>query len=390
MSKARVNQLADRSAKQRVLLALGWYSQDLHHGVAAYAREAGWSLNIEMGRIARLPEHWEGEGVICVLGMDHTVDERVRSWKLPTVSIGPIASDGIPRVLPDNDEVGRLAYEHFFTRGFRHFAYFLRSGGPGEQLRYEGFRKHVEAGGFELHRIEGKTATEANQNSQGPLDENLMAEQLRALPQPLAVLAEYDDRAIEMIECCDFAGLMVPEQVAVLGVDNDQLRCEFAPVPLSSIDDDQQTQGYEAARLLDRLIQGESVEPQNLVEPKTVATRVSTDILAIEHPKVAAALRLIWKHFREPLTASDVADAVPMSGRRLHDAFAKHVGRTISQEIKRRRIEHAQRLLTKTPPMKLEAVASESGFTSGDRMTKVFVATTGETPSAYRKRLRAD
>lgn len=391
MPIARVSFLSNRGPRRQVLLALGWYARQLHQGVAAYAREAKWSLNIEMERVAKLPEQWSGDGVICVLGMDRTIDDRILSWRMPTVSIGPVVAPNIPRVLPDNRELGRLAYEHFYTRGFRHFAYYSRSGGPGEALRREGFREHLEAAGHKLHMIDASPQGAASLNtSLRPSDYRWMAERLDQLPKPLAVLAEFDDRAIEILEGCDTAGLHVPEQVAVLGVDNDELRCEFASVPLSSIDDDQQMQGYEAARLLDRLISGEQVPAEKLIEPRQVVTRVSTDIIAIEHPKVAAALKLIWNHYREPLTAGDVAEAVPMSGRRLHDAFTKHIGRTISQEIKRRRVEHAQRLLAQTPPIKLEAIAWESGFTSGDRMTKVFVAITGETPSAYRKRVKVD
>lgn len=371
-----------------MLLALGWYARSLHHGVAAYAREAGWSLNIEMERMSRLPEQWRGQGVICVLGMDGAIDSQVKSWGLPTVSIGPVVDDEIPRVLPDNEALGKMAYEHFFTRGFRHFAFFMRSGGPGEQLRCEGFRKHAEREGHTFNIIDWAQYARTPRAIHGDTDPHWLAERLGSLPRPLAVLAEYDDRAMEVIEGCHAAGLSVPEQVAVLGVDNDELRCDFAPVPLSSIDDDQQMQGHEAARLLDRLMNGETVAKQTLIPPRKVVTRVSTDILAIEQPHVAAALRLIWDHYLEPLTAGDVSDALPMSRRRLHDAFVKHVGRTISEEIKRRRIEHAQRLLLKTPPIKLEAVARDSGFPSGDRMAKVFVAMTGETPSNYRKRMR--
>ncbi|MEM8971683.1 MAG: substrate-binding domain-containing protein [Pseudomonadota bacterium] len=318
--------------------------------------------------------------------MDRSVDDMVMSWKIPTVSIGPVTAPGIPRVHPNNQELGRIAYEHFYARGFRHFAYYSRSGGPGEQLRLDGFREHVQRGGYELHTINGLSHVGEFGLIHKPSYYDWMAERLNQLPKPIAVFAEYDDRAIEIIEGCDVAGLKVPDQVAVLGVDNDLLRCEFAPVPLSSIDDDQQKQGYEAASLLDQLMDGEQVPEQTLIKPREVFTRVSTDILAIDHPKVAAALKLIWNHFKEQLTAGDVAEAIPMSSRRLHDAFQKHVGRTISQEIKRRRVEHAQRLLTQSPPMKIDVIAWESGFTSGDRMAKVFVSMTGETPSAYRKR----
>lgn len=390
MSQSKNDLLTNRGVRRQVLLALGWYARDLHQGVASYAREARWSLNIEMERVSKPPEQWRGQGVICILGMDHNVDDLIMSWKVPTVSIGPVAGPSIPRVEPDNLQIGKMAFEHFFTRGFRHFAYYRRSGGPGETLRFNGFRHHVEKAGFKLHTVSGSRSTPLSNLTFGPAEYEWLGKQIAKLPKPLALLAEYDDRALEIIEGCHGAGLQVPEEVAVLGVDNDELRCEFAPVPLSSIDDDQHQQGYEAARLLDLLIDQKTVPETTRIKPRRVVTRVSTDILAIEHPKVAAALRLIWNHYREPLTAGDVADAVPMSGRRLHDAFTKYVGRSISEEIKRRRVEHAKSLLANKQRMKLEAIAMESGFTSGDRMAKVFSSMTGETPSAYRKRIVTD
>lgn len=372
--------------RPKVLLALGWYATDLHRGVASYARKAGWALNIDMERGAAIPEKWNGDGIICVLGMNAIIDEAVLSWKLPAVSIGPFSTETIPQVMPDNEAIGKLAAEHFLMRGFRNFAFYVRSGGLGERLRMEGFRRRLIEAGHELSLIKHPAGIKRPHNTPQATDLRWVEEQLAQLPKPTAVFTEYDDRALEILDACENIGLAVPEEVAVLGVDNDELRCVFATTPLSSVDDDQAKQGYEAARVLDSLMKGEPLsERKVLVEPKGVVTRKSTDILAIEHTNVAKALRLIWEHYTEPLTAEAIAREIPMSSRRLHDAFVQHVGRSMAEELTRRRLEHAQRLLEDKKRRKLEEIAESSGFTSADHMCKIFTRTLKISPSVYRR-----
>lgn len=375
-----------RTKRRKVLLALGWYATDLHRGVAAYARKAGWALNIEMERGAPIPRHWNGDGVICVLGMNDTIDAAVLKWNLPAVSIGPFSTENIPQVMPDNETIGKLAAEHFLVRGFRNFAYYLRSGGLGERLRMEGFQRRLAEAGHELSLLRHPFIAKRNERTDESGNLLWVEEQLVKLRKPVAVFAEYDDRALEILDACENAGLSVPEQVAVLGVDNDELRCGFATTPLSSVDDDQAKQGYEAARLLDGLMQADHpVEKKVLIQPKGVVTRKSTDILAIEHPNVAKALQLIWEHYTEPLTAEAIAREIPMSSRRLHDAFVQYVGRSMAEELSRRRLEHAQRLLEDPKKRKMEEVAERSGFTSADHMGKIFMRALGVSPSNYRR-----
>ena len=380
---------AKRSPRRRVLLALGWYAAALHRGVASYAHKVRWVLNTEMERGGGPPPGWKGDGIICVLGSNGDVDALVASGGTPAVSIGPITLGDIPSVTPDHAAIGRMACEHFLERGFRHFAFFIRSGSRAEQLRLDAFRRRVEEAGYRLSCIKwfGRNAGRTRKrNAPDPIDLNWLGRQLVALPKPLAVFAEFDDRAIEILEACENAGISVPEEVAVMGVDNDELRCPFAPVPLSSIDDDQSRQGFEAARILDDLMSGSAPAMRRMaIAPLGVTTRESTDILAIDHPNVAKALRIIWERYTEPLTAKDVSAEVPMSDRRLHDAFVRHVGRTMAEEISRRRIEHARRLLEDSDWKKLEDVAWRSGFSSADHMCKVFSRTIGVTPSSYRR-----
>jgi LacI family transcriptional regulator len=366
-----------------VLLALGWYAQPLHQGVAQYARQVSWVLNIDLLRGGSLRDMLSVDGVIFVAGSNPEADAAIARLQVPAVSIGPVTGSWFASVMPDNAGIGALAAEHFVARGFRHYAFYTRWGTLGEELRRNAFRDALGVNAATFANLNaGTLAHKIKHNTRKRLE--WLGARLLSLPKPLAVMAEFDDHAIEVIHACQLSGIAVPEQVAVLGVDDDPLRCDFAPVPLSSVNDDQPQQGYQAAALLDRLMKGEPLPKKPLVvPPMRLTTRQSSDILAIQNPHVASALRTIWAHYREPLTAEDVAQTVPLSHRRLHDLFQACVGRTMAGEIARRRVEHACKLLTETD-MKIQQVAWESGFSSADRMARVFKRLLGRTPQSCR------
>lgn len=388
MTKATEAKKTKQGRRDSVLLALSWYAPAIHRGIARFAEQAGWVLDIRMLRNNHLPSAWKGNGVICNLEMDPGVDRFAEKTTVPVVNIGNLSHPRIPHVSADNREVGRMAAEYFLQRGFRYFAFYFRSGSIGERERFEAFERRVRKEGREVLRIDwleaGLGMTERQRDARHMA---WLARQVAALPKMTAVFSEFDDYALEILNACKSAEIAVPEQVAVLGVDNDLLRCEFAPVALSSIDDDQEMIGYEAASLLGRMMRGRKVPGATLVPPRGVVTRLSTDVLAVEHPLVAAVLRTIWSRYTEPINSRQVAEGVPMSYRRLHDAFVKHVGRSISDEITRKRLEHARRLLEETPKKMLE-IAWLSGFTDHDRMGKVFRHVLGVTPGVYRRRFR--
>ena len=207
-----------------------------------------------------------------------------------------------------------------------------------------------------------------------------------ALPKPLAVATEFDDRAMEVLQACENVGLRVPEEIAVLGADNDELICEFAPVPLSSVDTDVERQGYGAAALLDRMMNGEKPPKRAIqIPPKGVVIRKSSDLLGIEHPHVATAVSRIWEHYQEPVTTEQLCKGIPMSYRRLHDAFVKHVGHTMAIELRNCRIKHAQRLLVDSERFTMEDIAERAGFSSAGQMARVFSHFCGTSPSQYRR-----
>jgi LacI family transcriptional regulator len=208
---------------------------------------------------------------------------------------------------------------------------------------------------------------------------------LKSLPKPVAVLAEIDDYAIEVIGAAFDAGLRIPEEVAVLGVGNDELRCPFAQVPLSSVNDNACGIGQQACLLLERLMAGASASADAItVQPLGMVTRRSTDVVAVEHPQVAQALQAIRDHYKDPMTAEGIISEVPMSRRRLHDAFVRHIGRSVADEITRLRVEHAKRMLAETQE-KQHQIAVASGFRNDARLVLVFTRVTGMTPGEYRR-----
>jgi LacI family transcriptional regulator len=317
--------------------------------------------------------------------MDDKQDKKILALKIPTVSIGPVIAPGVPRVFPDNELIGQQAAEHFLTRGFKHFAYYICSGGPSEEIRAAEFKNALKKHDVSIHPLDWASKPDAmHSNSRARIE--WLVESLKKLPKPLAVATEFDDRGAEVLQACENAGVHVPEEVAVLGADNDDLICEFTPVPLSSVDTDVERQGYEAAALLDRMMNGAKAPKRaTLIPPIGVVIRKSSDMLGVQHPHVATALNRIWNHYQEPVTTEQLCKGIPMSYRRLHDAFVKHIGRTMAEELRRCRIEHAQRLLVEPEMYVMEDIAERAGFSSAGQMARVFSHFVGVSPSQYRK-----
>jgi LacI family transcriptional regulator len=213
-----------------------------------------------------------------------------------------------------------------------------------------------------------------------------LSKQLAGLPKPLAVLIPSDHMSSLIFEACDLADLAVPEQVAILGINNSILDCDCAPVPLSSVDANLQTLGYEAARLLADLLDGQPAPKQPiLIPPLSIVTRMSTSIAAVPHIHVASALQFIWQNHHRPIDVEDVVAHVPMSRIGLYRAFKRHLGRSIADEIARQRIEHAQQLLTSTHK-KIYEIATLCGFENPDTFGRTFIRITGQSARQYRIR----
>jgi LacI family transcriptional regulator len=392
---------APHRVKRQVLLLLGVYYPAHHSGIARYAREAGWVLNNTYAQGGRPPIWWRGDGMITLITSpkDYAALRRFPALPLVDLSRGWVTNAmparlrrtgaGRPRVLYDNARIGRLAAEHFLERGFKHVAFFNFGNFWMETDRIPAFRATVEAAGGWYHEIKYHqhfSLLEPNPTRDERAAYRWLVATLRRLPKPVGIFAANDDMAVKILCACDDAAVDVPEEAAVLGCDNDPLICDYTPVPLSSIDNDLEGQGYEAARLLDRLMDGQpAAAAPILIPPRGVVVRQSTNILAVPHAKVARALRHIWEHYREPIQTGDVAAAAGLSRRGLEQAFQKHLGRTIAAEIRHCRIEHSRKLLLETH-LKAHQIAAQSGFSGIVHFSQAFTRAVGIRPSHFRRR----
>ena len=251
----------------------------------------------------------------------------------------------------------------------------------------------VEAAGAQFHEIEYYRHLPFH-GPHRPLRDHSSAHKwlvntLRALPKPLGIAVHADFVALRVMRACDDAGLSVPEEVAILGCHNDPFICDFAPVPLSSIDDDFDRIGYEGAKLLDQIMNGKRApRAPILIPPKGIVTRMSTNVLAVADPNIARAVRFIYEHHQENnIGTPEVAAAAGLSRSALDRAFQKHLGRSPAQEILTVRIERAKKLLVETA-LKAHEIASQTGFSSIVHFSQAFLRVTGQRPSHFRRKNR--
>jgi LacI family transcriptional regulator len=342
-----------------------------------------------MAHYGVIPSHWRGDGIITILIPDRDdITHYVCRQHVPVVALyGDNQRVRVPRVLLDDVRIGQLAAEHLLERGFIELGFYKFNHLHAVQAREQEFRQTVRKAGGNYHLIDWHAAA---QQRPGLKWFDWLRQQLLQLPLPIGIMAQSDHRATYLISACEAAGLAVPEEVAIIGVDNDQQECEFASVPLSSVDCNREGLAYEGARLLDRLMQGGQRPPGPVViEPRGVVIRRSSDIFAVAHRAVARALHFIREHFREPISVDDVIQASHTSRCGLYRAFQKHLGRSVGEEIDRQRVDHARRLLRDSDD-KLYRIAQASGFSGPEHFTRVFQRLTEEPPSAYRRRLASE
>ena len=275
--------------RRRVLLLLEWFEYEIHRGVAAYAQEAHWILEDVGGHMAHIPPAWNGDGIVALLCTHEKSPHAqfVARARRPTVDLTcELTGRRLPRVLPDNEAIGRLGAEHLLSRGFKELAFYHAYDARVESERMAGFRQAVRRAGQSFHHLDLASAPRRYQRGEHRL--NYLTDMLRQLPRPLGVMAQYDTRASEVVLACERASLAVPEQVAVVGADNDPITSELGLVPLTSVDTNRFQLGYEGAALLDRLMQGEKPPRKPIrIPPKGIVVRRSSDILAVENIDVA-------------------------------------------------------------------------------------------------------
>jgi LacI family transcriptional regulator, galactose operon repressor len=372
------------SSQMNVLLALGRYNPKTHRGVARFAGQHNWHLNAEMAYSGHLPSGWSGDGILTLLDTQRDLIEFIRTARVPVVDLSVIREDiAVPRVAGDHYLIGALAAEHFIERGFRHFAWFSVFTDGVARLRLNGFQET-------LARI-GATCDSWFFDSQPDKRRDewtdkcaFLEHRLKLIPKPAAVFAFCDIDAANVLDACANAGLAVPEEVAILGTDNNELICESVRVPLSSVNHDLEGVGYEGAALLHRLMQGaRAPKSLKLIPPKAITVRQSTEVLAVNHEPTRRAIQFLQENYRKRIGAEDVAAICGMSRRKLDQSFHQHVGRSISDQLAALRIIRAKELLLRTD-LSAADVAAETGFNTPQYFNNVFSRATGLTPRSFR------
>lgn len=374
------------------------FGRQLLRGIVRYGRLHGpWSFFVTPGdfeqAVPRMKE-WGGTGIIARIETPK-IAKAILAAGLPTIALDLSAKEREPghplsqlsEIASDSFGAAEMAAEHLLKRGFRHLAFVGIAGRVWSDRRREAFCKAVASAGFDVHVYRPPRAL---RDRAWASEQPILAEWLHQLPKPLGLMACNDDRGREVLEACRLANIPVPEKLAVIGVDNDELLCELADPPLSSVALNGEGVGYRAAGLLDRMMHHRWRKPRRLIaEPLHVVTRRSSDIVSIDDSLVAAALSFIHNHAAEPLQVDDIVQHCDVSRRNLEIRFQRHVGRTLRDELQRVRMERAIRFLSETN-LPVAKIAPAAGFTSTSYFIQVFMETHGMTPAKYRRHLRDD
>ena len=366
--------------------------RDYLRGIARYSHLHGsWSFYWEprgFEKTGLILEKREVDGII-VRDVSELKNQALRLG-IPTVVFGHRDREvrGLINVVTDSQAIGRMAAEHLLQCGFKHFAYcgLARNSieqTPWSKLRLESFRERVVQAGFIAPAVFVLSASGSDWSK--PLRQ--LADWLLKLPQPLGVMACNDDCGAQVAEACKQAGLVVPDAVGIVGVDNDEVVCGLADPAMTSVALNFERAGYQAAEELNRLMQKSEKVPNNniLVLATHVVARRSTDIVAVEDPCLAKALTCIRDRVRTPLTVDEVALASGSSRRTLERSFRRQLGGSILKEIRRQRTDEIARLLVETN-LPVTRIAESLGFADVQHFARYFRAGKKTSPLAFRKK----
>jgi LacI family transcriptional regulator len=380
--------MPDRHSVALIIETSNAYARGLLDGIITYQREHElWSIYVaEQQRGAQPPEwlkNWKGDGIIARIETE-PIAAAIRRTKLPTVDVSAARLvKGIPWVETDDRQIAELAARHLYDRGFRTLAYCGEPQFNWSKWREASFVSFAKSAGCRCFTFEGKP--QHDKDYSWNRERKRLMSWIEGLPKPLGVMACYDFKGQQILDVCRDLGVAVPEQVAVIGVDNDVRLCRLCTPPLSSVIPDTHRAGYEAAKLLDRMMRGEAVgDEATLIPPLGIAERQSTDVYALDDPDVVAAMRFIRERACEGITVADVLRVVPLSRRQLEQRFIKLVKRSPYAEISRIRMERACRLLRETS-LPLGEIARRSGFTEALYLSRAFKKYVGVSPRTYRK-----
>ncbi|TWT87231.1 Xylose operon regulatory protein [Pseudobythopirellula maris] len=361
-------------------------------GIANYAKQVGdWHLLIDPRdheHRSALPDGWNGDGIIA--GISSRLQfKQVNARNTPLVNVDDRFEDlpGMASVVTDENALAELALSHLLDRGFRHFGYFAPPSTQYSKKRGQAFITAVQQAGHKCN--EYRPGYRAGRKISWGEQQRRVTRWLRSLEQPVAVLAVDSLHARQLSEICHATGIRVPDDIAILAGDTNELFCEVSTPPLSSVIVASEKIGHDAAELLDRMMGGESPPDEVIrVKPRGITSRQSTDLLAIDDPAIVDALWFIRKHAHRGIVVGDILREVPISRRYLEIQFQKYLGRSPGREIRRVQLERGKELLGRQE-LSITEIATACGFANSTRFGVAFKKYTLKTPYRYREELLA-
>lgn len=364
------------------------YGRGLLRGVRRYLAEYGpWSVFMELRALDSPPplwlKSWRGAGILTRTGTRAMADA-VRRVGVPVVELrSPRLNAGAPWVGVDNRAMGKIVADHLMQRGFRHFGVCEIGTEIYFDERRVNFTQTVTRAGFVCDAYHAKGQPE--KPAQWEKHQDDLAAWVKGLPKPAGVMACTDQLGFFLLDACARACVAVPEEVAVVGVENEESLCTMAVPTLSSVKFNAERIGYEAAALLDRLMAGEAAPSEPiLIEPIGVVTRGSSDVVAIDDPEIAQAVRFVRETASDGITVTDILKEVAISRSALERRMRAALGRSPNEEITRVRVERVKELLISTD-QPLTTIARRTGFQTPQYLVQVFRRQVGVTPGVFRR-----
>jgi LacI family transcriptional regulator len=371
------------------------YSKNLLKGISKYSGEHGpWTYcrmplyyreTIGMEGILQWAREWGADGIIGQLYNDMDVDKILAS------GIPVIAQDfkerfkEIPNITGAYREAGIMGAEYFLKKGYRNFAFYGFNDIVWSRERAEGFEEKVNSAGHKVHYFEHRKSRSADL---WYYKSHSLSQWLKSLPKPIALMACDDNQGLHITEACRQIKIRIPEEVAILGVDNDEMLCELSDPPLSSIALDIEKGGYDAAKLLQKMIQRTEGRDDIYVKPTQIITRQSTDIYATSDAHIASTLKFIHKNIEKSLHVDEIVKQVPLSRRSLEKRFLHITGLPVYKYIFNLRMEKFTQKLLETDQTIFE-IAMDMGFNDGKNIARQFKQVKGCNPIEYRKKYLA-
>jgi len=371
------------------MLSLPHSSEEVLAGVLKVKRDLDWDIVDLRWTDDALPKDVQPDGAIICYGPENAMVRNLKKLACPMVRICgvPLPSDDtVPDIVADLELAGRMAADHFAERGYKHVAYLGHKPWSNARHMYEAFADQAKKNEMvcHLHQFE-RHPNLSDQKKRERIRLKEIAEWLLDMPKPIGLLTYSDDRAARTCVAAAQAGILVPDDVGILGFGNNPVLCEMAPVQISSIDDNREAMGIKAASILNDIMTGRPVPKRpTYVPPKGIVERQSTNVLAVGDKDIARAIRFLWDNMDRDIGVGEVANAVGIPRRTLTRRFRQALGRSIIDELRRKRLQETKRLLDKTD-MTVTDIAAQTGFRSESLLYRAFRSKFQMTPRQFRE-----